>query len=61
LDIEKANIESNTEVGKGEENQYVKAFGKVDKSVKILLDIQNLLFGQELAQLSKESLENNSN
>jgi len=61
LDIEKENIEQTTEVGKGKENQYVKAFGKVDNSVKILLDIQNLLFGQELAQLSKKSKENNSN
>ncbi len=55
LDIKKTNIESNREGGKGEENKYVKAFGKVNDSVKILLDIQNLLFGHELAQLSKNN------
>ncbi len=48
LDIPKSNIEPPSSVGNTSAEQYIKAFGKVSDSVKILLDIQKLLFGDVL-------------
>ena len=54
IDIPAENIEPPSLMNKGAENQFIKAFGKVDKSVKIVLDTQKLLFEANL-ELIKES------
>jgi purine-binding chemotaxis protein CheW len=52
LDINNSDIEETSEVGRGDANNYIKGYGKVSNSVKILLDIQSLLFGHELLQIN---------
>lgn len=53
LDIPQENIEVPSQIGKGSSSRFIKAFGKVDDEVKILLDTQNLLFGEELDMISQ--------
>ena len=53
LDITAENIEPPSRVNKGAGNQFIKAFGKVDDDVKIILDTQRLLFDDELEQLTE--------
>ncbi|MFC1563505.1 chemotaxis protein CheW [candidate division KSB1 bacterium] len=50
LDIPIKNIENSSSVSGSNEN-YINGYGKVEDSVKILLDIQKLLMGELLEQL----------
>lgn len=53
LNIPQENIEVPSQLGKGSSSKFIKAFGKVNDVVKILLDTQNLLFDDELDLISK--------
>ncbi|MBD3166810.1 chemotaxis protein CheW [bacterium] len=53
MDIPKSEVEPPPRVSKGAGSRYIQGMGKVDKSVKILLDIQKLLFEGELEDLQK--------
>jgi purine-binding chemotaxis protein CheW len=53
MDIPKSDVEPPPRVSKGAGNRYIQGMGKVDKSVKILLDIQKLLFEGELEDLQR--------
>jgi len=51
-DIPEANIEEPPRTGKGIKSRYIKGMGKVGEEVKILLDVDKLLFDEELEQIS---------
>ena len=53
LDIPTDQIEPPAKVNKGATSPYIRAFGKVDEDVKILLDTQKLLFEDEIEQISE--------
>ncbi len=53
LDIPEKNIEPPSKLGDDKDNQYIKAYGKVNENVKIILDTQKLLFGLVLEKLSE--------
>lgn len=52
IDIPENNIEEPSDVSRGSSSKYIKAFGKVGDNVKILLNIQSLLFGEELDMIT---------
>ncbi len=51
-DIPEENVSAPPRVGKGSHQRYIKGLGKVDDEVKILLDVEKLLFEEELEQLA---------
>jgi purine-binding chemotaxis protein CheW len=50
-DIPEENVSAPPEIGRGQASQYIMGMAKVGDEVKILLDVQRLLFEEELAQL----------
>lgn len=50
-DIPAANVEPPPRTGKNAGGQYIQGMGKIDKAVKILLDVQELLFNEEMQAL----------
>jgi len=55
LDIPASDIEDPPKVNEGMGNRYIKGLGKVGESVKILLNVNVLLFDEELDQLASVS------
>ncbi len=53
IDIAHTDIELPSMTAGGNENKYVKAFGKVTEKVIIILDTAKLLFGQELTMIKE--------
>jgi len=53
LDIPSVDIENAPSVGDGRSNKYIKGLGKVGESVKILLEVNKLLFDEEVEQLAE--------
>jgi len=53
LDIPAENIENPSDVSKDSSSKFIKAFGKVGENVKILLNIQSLLFSSDLDMLTE--------
>ncbi len=53
LDIPGKDIEPTSNFGDNSENQYIKAYTKVNENVKIILDTQKLLFWLELEMISE--------
>jgi len=51
LDIPEENVSPPPKVSQGSSSRYLKGMGKVGDEVKILLDVQRLLFNEELEQL----------
>lgn len=56
-DIPAANVEPPPRTGKSAGGQYIKGMGKIDKAVKILLDVHKLLFNEEMQALIAEQEE----
>ena len=52
IDIAAENIEDPPKVNNQAGSRYIKGLGKVGEEVKILLDTNKLLFGDEVEQLS---------
>ena len=52
LNIPEQNVSAPPRVGQGDSSRYLKGMGKVGDEVKILLDVQRLLFEEELNLLS---------
>jgi purine-binding chemotaxis protein CheW len=55
LDIPEENVSPPPKVTQGSSSRYLKGMGKVGDQVKILLDVQRLLFNEELEQLGAAS------
>ena len=53
IDIPESQIEPPPRTGKGTESRYIKGMGKVEEEVKILLDVNKLLFDDELESLAR--------
>jgi len=53
IDIPESHIEPPPRAGKGTESRYIKGMGKVEEEVKILLDVNKLLFDDELEQIAR--------
>lgn len=60
LDIPNENIQEPPQMSKSKESNYIMGFGKIDNQVKIILDIDKLLFEKDLDAL-KEDFEINTN
>lgn len=58
IDIPLANMEDPPSVNKSAESRYISTLGKFGDSVKIILDINKLLFDEELEQVEEKILEN---
>ena len=54
-DIPSVNVEPPPKTGKSGGAQYIQGMGKIGKAVKILLDVQELLFNEEMRALSAEA------
>lgn len=52
-DIPEAQIEPPPVTGKGTKSRYIKGMGKVGEEVKILLDVNKLLFDDEIEQIDR--------
>ena len=52
IDISEDNISAPPSISKGSASRYIKGLGKQDSNVIILLDVQKLLFEEELEQLA---------
>lgn len=50
-DIPSSNVEPPPRTGKSAGGQYIQGMGKIDKAVKILLDVHKLLFNEEMQAL----------
>lgn len=50
-DIPEKNVEPPPRTGKGTGTRYIQGMGKIGEEVKILLDVQKLLFDEEMQQL----------
>jgi purine-binding chemotaxis protein CheW len=55
INIPASDIEPAPKVRKGEASRYIKGLGKVGEDVKILLEIEELLIGNEIAMLEETS------
>ncbi len=55
LDISANKIDPAPKMGRSAENSYIQGLGKVDESVKIILDIDNLLYAEELNTISQSA------
>jgi purine-binding chemotaxis protein CheW len=53
LSIDEGNIVSPPQVNRGSQNKYIKAIGKIDQNVKLILDCQKLLNEDEIEDLSQ--------
>jgi purine-binding chemotaxis protein CheW len=53
LDIPAGDIEPPPKVKKGESSRYIQGLGKVSDNVKILLDIRQMLFDEEIEQIKE--------
>ena len=53
LDISEENIEQTPEFGGSVNTEFIMGMGKIGESVKILLDIDKVLGGNEMAQLAE--------
>ena len=53
IDIPANDIEPSPKVKKGESSRFIQGLGKVNDEVKILLDIQNMLFDSELDMIKQ--------
>lgn len=53
-DIPEADISPPPKIGKSASSRYIKGMGKTGEDVKIILDVNKLLFEEELATLSAE-------
>ena len=53
-DIPAANVEPPPRTGKSAGGQYIQGMGKIDKAVKILLDVNELLFNDEMRALTAD-------
>lgn len=51
-DIPEANVEPAPRTSKNRENSYIQGMGKINKAVKILLDVHKLLFTAEMQELA---------
>ena len=52
IDIPAQNVELPPKINNSKSSRYIKGLGKAQDSVKILLDIQKLLFGDEIEQIA---------
>ena len=50
-DIPEANVESPPKTGKAGGSRYIQGMGKINKDVKILLDVHKLLFSEEMMEI----------
>ncbi len=50
-DIPEVNVEPPPKTGKSTGGKYIQGMGKIDKNVKILLDVHKLLFSEEMLEL----------
>ena len=50
-DIPEANVEPPPKTGKGGGGHYIQGMGKINKTVKILLDVHKLLFSDEMEEM----------
>lgn len=53
-DIPIANVEPPPKTGRKDGGQYIQGMGKIGKAVKILLDVQELLFNDEMRALTAD-------
>ncbi len=51
-DIPETNVEPPPKTSKNTENNYIQGMGKINNDVKILLDVQKLLFSGEMQELA---------
>jgi purine-binding chemotaxis protein CheW len=51
-DIPEANVEPAPRTNRNTEDSYIQGMGKINKSVKILLDVHKLLFSGEMQELA---------
>jgi purine-binding chemotaxis protein CheW len=51
-DIPESQVEPAPNTGKGKSSRYLKGMGKMDDEVKILLNVEKLLYDEELVQVS---------
>jgi purine-binding chemotaxis protein CheW len=54
VDIPESAISPRPAIGKDKTNAYIEGMGKLAEEVKIILDVQKLLFDEELQKLVKE-------
>jgi len=52
IDIPEANVDPPPKISRKPGNRFIKGLGKIDNQVKILLDVQKLLYDEELEQVS---------
>ena len=52
VDIPESNVEPPPKTGKGTSSRYLKGMGKIEEEVKILLNIERLLYEEELEQIA---------
>ena len=52
VDIPEAQVEAPPQTGKGKSSRYLQGMGKIGDDVKILLNVKQLLYDEELEQLS---------
>lgn len=52
IDIPETQIEPPPNTGSGSKSRYIKGLGKVENEVKILIDVNKLLFEEELEKIS---------
>ncbi len=57
IDIPAANIQEPPQMSKTKESQYIKGFGKIDNQVKIILDIDKLLYEKDLENITIDTEE----
>ncbi|MDM8522325.1 chemotaxis protein CheW [Desulfococcaceae bacterium HSG8] len=55
-DIPESNVSPPPKIGKGISSRYIRGMGKTEDDVKILLDVNRLLFDEELVSLSNASV-----
>ena len=59
-DIPESNVEPPPKTGKGTGGQYIQGMGKINNTVKILLDVHKLLFSEEMMALIAKAQEDHS-
>nr|MBF0223679.1 purine-binding chemotaxis protein CheW [Desulfobulbaceae bacterium] len=52
IDIPASQVEPAPQTGKGNSSRYLKGMGKIDDEVKILLNVEKLLYEEELEQIT---------
>jgi len=56
-DIPEANVEPPPKTGKSGGSRYIQGMGKINKAVKILLDVHRLLFSEEMREILAKNTE----